>query len=462
MSSGPINRRSLLKTIGALALAAPVLQACGATSSGGTNAESAGGSGNQSPGQATAAPAGQASSSVPRISMSVAVWSDPIRTWQKKFVQEWSQQNPNVNLGIDEVAYADMSQKQDAELASGTLPDLSFAGIKWLYYLIYKGAFLPIDDYVNSQDPGIADFIPVALRSGFFEGKRYSLPSEVNTGNQNIIIYNKDLLAAKGVTPPTDHWQQTDFADLAAKLTDPSQKIFGTDYFPSTTYYDFGALLRSNGVEILSDDGKSFLFNQPISVGQAQWATELRTKYHVAPSRAEMSTVSFPAGQVALHADGLQAIVGLAQAIGDKFKWDCVLGPTSTSGRRGFDSFALFWGISSKTRVPAQAYDLMTFLTSPDVQAWSFANQGQPPSRKSLWLSDTATKINPVWGRALSWISNGEDQGPFPIPWNLRYTELENTWEKTSYPIFYGEAPLTDGIKQIQDACQAIMDKPRP
>src|SRR5690242_2726836 len=119
MSSGPITRRAFLKTASALAIGVPILVACGgAASSGGTNAESSGGSGNQSSGQATAAPANQASSSAARVTMRVAVWTDPIRTWQKKFVQEWSQQNPNVNLSVDEIAYADMNQKQDAELAS--------------------------------------------------------------------------------------------------------------------------------------------------------------------------------------------------------------------------------------------------------------------------------------------------------------------------------------------------------
>ncbi|HLH72592.1 MAG TPA: sugar ABC transporter substrate-binding protein [Chloroflexota bacterium] len=467
MSGISVTRRHLLKSAGLLVLAMPVLQACGGAPAASPSAGSPAASGqasttaSQSAGQATAAPAAQAAASGAKVAMSVAVWTDPVRTWQKKFAQDWAQKNPNVTLKIDEITYNDMAKKQLAELATGTLQDLTYNSIKWIDYNIYKGAFLPIDSYVKTKDPGIADFIPVSIESGKWEGKLYALPSEVNTGNQNIVIYNKDLLDAKGVKPPTDDWKQTDFLDMATKLNDPANKVYGTDYFPGT-YYDYGALLLGNGAQILSDDGKQFLLSDPKSVTLAQWVTELRTKYKVAPARADAQAISFPAGKIALHTDGVQSIIALKKTIADKFKFDAVLGPTGPEGRRGFDSFVLNWAIYAKSKVPETAYELMLYFTADEQQRWSFANQGQPPTRKAIWDSDIANQINPVWGRALKWITNGIDKGPFPVPWNLRYTELEDKWENEGYGIFYGEVPLSDGIQKVQADCQAIVSLPRP
>ncbi|HUX86067.1 MAG TPA: extracellular solute-binding protein [Chloroflexota bacterium] len=464
MSGTLVSRRRLLTSAGLLVLAMPVLQACGgapAASSPAASSQSSTSSASPAAAQATAAPAAQAAASGAKVSMSVAVWTDPVRTWQKKFAQDWAGKNPNVTLKIDEITYGDMAKKQLAEMATGTLQDLTYNSIKWIDYNIYKGAFLPIDAYVKSKDPGIADFIPVAIESGKYEGKLYALPSEVNSGNQNIVIYNKDLLDAKGIKPPTDDWKQTDFIDMASKLNDPANKVYGTDYFPGT-YYDYGALLLSNGGQILSDDGKTFLLSDPKSIPMAQWATDIRVKYKIAPSRADTQGISFPAGKVALHTDGVQSIIALNKTIAGKFKWDAVLGPTGPEGRRGFDSFVLNWAIYAKSKVPETAYELMTYFTDEVQQAWSFANQGQPPTRKALWDSDTANKINPVWGRALKWITNGVDKGPFPVPYNFRYTELEDKWENEGYGIFYGETPLDAGIKKVQADCQAILSEPRP
>lgn len=394
--------------------------------------------------------------------MSVAVWTDPVRTWMTKFAKDWAAKNPNVALTIDSINYADMPTKQLTEFATHTLQDLTFNTVKWIDYPIYKGLFQPIDSYVKAQDPGMDDFIPVAITSGKYDGKLYALPSEVNTGNQNVFFYNEDLLNAKGVTPPTDDWTQDDLIKLATQLNDPSKQVWGTDYFPSGTYYDFGALLLGNGGQILSDDASKFLFSDPKSVPLVKWATEIRTKYKIAPSRAESQATLFPAGRIALHADGVQSIIAAKKTIGDKFKFDAVLGPTGPGGRRGFDSFVLNWAISSTSKAPDQAYDLMSYYTAHDQQLWSFVNQGQPPTRKSLWSSPEAEKISPVWGRALKWIANGIDKGPFPEPANFRYQELEDKWENVSYGVFYGEVPLDDGITKVQQACQAILDEPKP
>jgi multiple sugar transport system substrate-binding protein len=442
-----LTRRDLIKSIGSLALAGGALPACHPSP---LHRPLAGTNPTGSQGTPTGA----------KVDVAIAVWTDPVRTWMKKFAQDWGAQHPEVTLEIDEIDSGDMAKTQLAELAAGTLQDVSYNAVTWIGYNIYKKAFLPLDDLVKIRDPGLDEHIPVAITSGKWQGKLFALPFEVTTGNSNIIVYNQNLLDAKGVKPPTDGWQATEFVDAIVKLTDKANGVYGTDYFPAITYHDFGALLRNYGAEILADDGIKFLLDQPRSIELVSWATEIVTRYHAAPNRVDSPSTSFPAGKVAYHAAGVQGIAALAKTIGDKFRWDAVLGHTGSAGRRGFDSFVQSWAIAATTKAPAKAYDLVTYLTSPDVQAWSFANQGQTPTRKALWESDTASKINPVWGRAMTWLTNGVDNGPLPMPNNLRYRELEDAWESSGYAIFYGEAPTADGIKKTQNACQATLELP--
>jgi hypothetical protein len=94
---------------------------------------------------------------------------------------------------------------------------------------------------------------------------------------------------------------------------------------------------------------------------------------------------------------------------------------------------------------------------------WSVLNDGyQPSARKSVWNDPQVVKINSIFERTLAWMTDGKSQGPFPMPYNLRYSELEDKYENTAYSLFYGETPFQQGMNDVQQKCQAIMDEPRP
>ncbi|MGH2460865.1 MAG: ABC transporter substrate-binding protein, partial [Chloroflexota bacterium] len=324
-----VTRRALLKSIGLAAMSVPLLAACGApTGGGGSAAPAASGSPPSSSAtsssaaaptaqtaSATAAPAAQAAPSGEKISVRIAVRTEPNNEWQTHWAKDWASKHPNVSLGIEQINYADMAKKQLAELATGTMQDVVYSGIKWFPYSAAKGVFMPLDDLAKSNDPGMSDFIDAAIQGCKFEGKLYALPSELQTGNHTHIVYNKDMLATKGVTAPTDDWTVDDFVKFAVSLTDKNKKVFGTDYFPGT-YYDLAALARTWGGDVLSQDAKKFtLATDPNAVKAAQWAYDLRAKYGVTPPHAEASNVGqmFPAGQVAASTVGVYAFLSLGK-----------------------------------------------------------------------------------------------------------------------------------------------------
>ena len=122
--------------------------------------------------------------------------------------------------------------------------------------------------------------------------------------------------------------------------------------FPGT-YYDFGDNVRDLGGDVMSDDGKKFLFGtDPSACEVAQWFADLRVKYKAAPEPGRHGTRSsiFPTGRIASTATGAVSVKSIAQQIGDKFKWGAVLGPTGKDGLRGYDSFSLYWKSTRRAR----------------------------------------------------------------------------------------------------------------
>jgi multiple sugar transport system substrate-binding protein len=354
-----------------------------------------------------------------------------------------------------------MEKKQLTMIATNTMPDLVFSGVKWFAYSTYKGAFYALDDFIKTDDPGIDDFFKDAIENSKFDGKIYALPFEFNTGNTNIIIYNKDMVAAKGVAEPKDDWTFEEFAQSATQLTDTSAKVWGTNLL-TTNYYDLATWARSLGGDILSEDGKEFtLASDEKTVEATRWQVELRTKHKAAPSRAEAEGLAFPAGQLAFFATGIYSPLGIGKTVADKFKWDVVLAPVGPNGQRGYEAFTTMYSMSAKSKAPEAAYQLLKYMTGPDTAKFAFLEQGQPPARQSIWLSEEAQKLNPIWGRAAKWISETTAEGPFPMPYNLRFSELQDKFGNLIQPVLYGETGFDEGIKQVQTECQPIVALPR-
>ncbi|HLH72561.1 MAG TPA: hypothetical protein VKX96_04695, partial [Chloroflexota bacterium] len=262
-----------------------------------------------------------------------------------------------------------------------------------------------------------------------------------------------------------DAWTADDFTQFVTKLTDSSKGIWGTDILPGT-YYDMGCYARSFGGDVLSDPNfdKFTLATDPNAVKATQWMVDLRAKYKAAPNRAESQNMSvmFPSQKLASTASCICSFTSQKQSVGTKFNWGVVLGPTGPDGHRGYDSFAAIWNMYAKTKVPDLAYELMMALTTKEAATWAVLNDDQPPARASVWRDDTLNKENNIFQRLADWVTNGKDQGPFPIPANLRFNELQDKWANLSPPLFYGEVPFEQGIQQIQQQCEKIMAEPAP
>jgi len=134
VTNQPVNQRQLLKLTGALALAIPILQACGgaaapaattAPAAGSTPAASANPPASGAATTPTTAPAAQAAPAGGKVSLSIGTESGDSLNWQRDFAKTWADKNPDVNLRIDTVTYGEAQQKTMTAIAAGTLQDIS-------------------------------------------------------------------------------------------------------------------------------------------------------------------------------------------------------------------------------------------------------------------------------------------------------------------------------------------------
>ena len=452
MQNGKLSRRDLLKLIGASS-ATMALAACAAP--GGGAAPSAGGD---------AAPDGELAQ------MTIATFAAELHDWQREFASRWAEEHADeVDLQIEEVVYGEMSKLQLARQASGTLWDLVFSGIKWYPFSASKGMFLALDDYVdaNPEAANLEDFFAAALDGGYVDGTLYGLPYEIHPGNPALVAVNMDALDAAGLEAPTNDWDVNQFAEMAAALTDADNNVWGTDYFPGN-YYDFQSLVRAYEAEIMDDGRDQFLFNVNESNREAaQWIFDLRNELNAAvpQTQAGVEGIEFTAEAVLMDVTGSYSVNGYATTIGDSFNYEWYLFPKGPEGSRGYTAFTSNFSVAEQTSHPDLATDLLFYLSSEEAGTWSALEQGtgQPNARVSVWSNeDLLEQSHPIFRTVLEeYFTNPAIDGSFPMPSNLRFQELQDNWANTSPELFYGDVEFEEGMENVQENCQDVMDLPR-
>lgn len=403
-----------------------------------------------------------------KAEMSVATHHSPVHDYQREFSARWADAHADtVDLQIETVNYGEMSKLQLARSASGTLWDVIFSGIKWFPFSASKGMFLALDDYVSARpDADLDDFFTTALEGGKLDNVLYGLAFIIHPGNPAVVGINLDLLEKAGLDMPTDDWTVAEFAAAASAMSDPDNNIFGTDYFPGS-YYDFESLARAYDTDMMDPERKQFQFGTDEgNLEAARWLTSLRTELNAAPMRSETGTegLSFVSGTVGLGVTGTYNVNGWATQIGDGFAHDFVLFPLGPEGIRGYTAFHSNFSCWADTQHPELAVDLMLYLTSTEAGLWASLEQGtgQPNGRRSVWQNEEVLKNNhPVFERALNKLFLSDVEGPFLMPYNLRFDELQDTWANTCPDVFFGDLPFEEGMQVVQEACQEVMDQPR-
>jgi multiple sugar transport system substrate-binding protein len=138
-----------------------------------------------------------------------------------------------------------LTQKILQGASSHSMPDLVFTDNPTLQEIASTGALTPLSDYGISTS-GYYDSI---IKAGTYQGQVYGLAPGVNG---LALIYNKDMLTAAGVTPPTT-WDELKAA--ASKLTKGS--TYGLAFSAANSEegtWQFLPFFWSNGADLSTVD----------------------------------------------------------------------------------------------------------------------------------------------------------------------------------------------------------------
>ena len=225
----------------------------------------------------------------------------------------------NTKLTLEHVPGAGLIAKVLQQASSKTLPDVLMIDNPDVQQIAASGALAPITDFGLSGD-GVSKGTVTAAT---YKGKLYGLQP---IANSIALFYNKDMLTAAGITPPTT-WAE--LTDDAKKLTTPT--TYGFAFSGINTYegtWQFMPFMWSNG-------GSEKDLNSPENVQALAFLTGLvndgsTSKSVVGWSQADVDN-QFIAGKAAMMVNGPWQIPSLKAASG--LNWDYVQIPTRTASQ---------------------------------------------------------------------------------------------------------------------------------
>lgn len=135
-------------------------------------------------------------------------------------IAQYEELYPGVKVTQQYSTFDTINQQLTVNVASGTVPDITFLNNPDFAAYVEMGSFADIDEMARAWED-VDQFYEGVIAAGTVNGKIYGFPFDTNC---LCVFYNKDALDAAGVAVP----QTMDELIAAAKaLTDPSKGQYG-------------------------------------------------------------------------------------------------------------------------------------------------------------------------------------------------------------------------------------------
>jgi multiple sugar transport system substrate-binding protein len=318
----------------------------------------------------------------------------------RAIMDDFEAANPGIKVTLVSGPYSATRDQIVVGAASGTLSDVVGLDGAWVNGLAKQGAIASMDSLMADakyDQTQIADIIKVNGQSVMFPLASFVYP----------VFLNLDLAKAAGVdTLPSN---RTEFAEAAKKMTNAGNNQYGwvlplSLQNPGGIQNDVMSWVWASGASMLKD-GKPDLENDAV-VGTLEYIKSLQDAGVISPgifAKKEQDKVEeFVNGRVAMMVDSL-AHINLIRERNPKLNFGISALPAvdGYDGKRGLPYASWGIGISNSSEHKAEAWKLVEYLMSPDVNSRlvSIANafpgnvHAKPDFSKSDPLFEEAFKI---------------------------------------------------------------------
>jgi multiple sugar transport system substrate-binding protein len=364
-----------------------------------------------------------------------------------------------------------------SSVASGEPPEIVYADRNQIGTFASRGAVIPLTDCIEGEGIDTGVFREAALNQVTFDGDVYGIP-EFNV--VQIVQANADLLAAAGLTIEDvngSDWAAVTAANKALTRSDGGGlAVIGFD----SKLPEFLPLwAKANGVDLISEDGRTATLDQPEVVEALEFAVGIYE------DQGGFSDVKAFRDSADFFGEGNQFAVGSLGAMPMEQWYVNVLNEVSPDAPMAFDTvkskageplaFASgsAWAIPKGSQNPEAACRFARVMT--DTASWVKAAEERVRLREeeggiftglltgNIDADEQIRELvqpsgDPKWDTAVENIYEANDY-TFSLPANPAGEEFESAWQDAVNRVLNGQQEPAEAMAQAQEEAQTALDE---
>jgi multiple sugar transport system substrate-binding protein len=311
----------------------------------------------------------------------------------EQVLRNFETQHPNIKVKHEIIndQYMDVIKTR---LIGDAAPDVFYLDAFEAPLLMKYGVLEPLDSYINGEF-NLNDFKPHLLEAFKLNGQTFGLPKDFST---LALFYNQKIFQDADLEQPPQTWDE--LRDYSKQLTvdrnrDGRNEQYGLGISPELARQYF--MMRAFGGRLIDRQENAAFFTTGSLKGLQLIVDQYRQdKSSAQPSDLGSSTGSelFGQGKVAMVIEGPWAIPYLQETF-PKLEFATAEVPT-VNGKKGTMAYTVAYVMNKKTKHKEAAWQLISYLTSPEgMKTW--AKEGLVlPSRQSV-LEELGYVNNPLY-----------------------------------------------------------------
>ncbi|WP_228066841.1 extracellular solute-binding protein [Microbacterium paludicola] len=380
--------------------------------------------------------------------------------------------------GVDvKVAEGELDLQQFlSAAATGDPPDLIYANRDQLGSLAARGAILPLERCIEGEGIDTGMFVESALAQVTLDGQIYGIP-EFNV--VQVTMANSDLLDAAGLSLSDvdgSDWEAMTAANEALTKSEGGKLgVIGVD---SKLPEFFPLWAKANGVDLISEDGRTAQLDDPKAVEALEWAVGIYD------AQGGFGDVKAFRDSADFFGEGNQFATGVLGAMPMEQWYINVLNDVSPDAPVAFDTvkdrqgepiaFASgsAWAIPAGAANPEAACRWARVMTAVD--SWEAAakarvdlrnEEGKPftglltgNAEADDLIQGMVTSGGEPWDTAVEAMYEANDH-TFALPASPADAEFETAMQDAVNSVLSGEAEPADALAQAQETAQKALDE---
>lgn len=320
---------------------------------------------------------GSAATNLPRAAaqdnVTITFWKGPhsereADIWGAVF-RAYEAKHPGVKVEHTIVPWESADQQYMAAFAGGNPPDIAYLPDQYMVGYADKGQLADLGSYTDKSEYAKAKgaWYPNAWDLGKYKGVQYGIPY---AGGAYVIYVNKTMWKELGLG---DYPKTVDELIAAAKAGTSTQKGTWGYLAPSSaadsSYFDWFQFFHNEGANFLNDSLTANGFNNAAGLKGLTFASDMYCRHKVTPPAGQYTLPQlvdlFMGGKALMMMEGMNTIAQV-QAAKPGFEFDVFMPPAGSVGDTTMGNEGEFV-VSKASQHPDAAFDLISYVTSPEV-----------------------------------------------------------------------------------------------